>query len=343
MLTKSDFPNTANRVDLEVKFNAAMEAAVNTDHLQLLEIVPTTSSAKEEIFYGDKARLRRMRGERQPQKFNEYKMILTLDEWELTHAPDKKLLDDDQSPQKTLTTEVQNFGNAVASSKEAEFWEFLRNGASISGFDRARFFDFNHRYVTSSGVTISAVAAQSNMNLGGSGLDATTVQLDRQNYAGIRTDQNKPWGGRMTHVAVFDGSQNHKNAMELANSQFTVEASTVKGQMTQNVFKGAFNIITTVYGLGTTEWMSFDLSDPRYKPVKVLSHSVSPGFDNMEFSMLGLESDNGFWRREVAFGVYGRWDYNPGYWQTAYLHGSSNYSFTPADTESQRVMYPNQF
>lgn len=338
MLTGDQYPATI-RVDLDVAFQNGIEGVLDPSFRQLLEVIPTMSTAKQEVFYGDRQRLRRFRAERQPRTVNEYKQLITADEWELTHNVKASVLEDDQSGQ-ILTNRITNFGTEVERSKMKEFWEYFRNGSSIMGFDKARFFDFNHRYVTSSGVTISAVAAQANMHLGGSGLDATTIQIIKRAISNFVSDTNQKLGSRLTHVVVYQDSDNHKNAMELANSQFTVQVATAKGANTVNVFKGSFDIISTQYGLGETEWIALDLSDSNRKPVKVLSH-VKNGFDNEEFSQLDLESDNGFWRRELAYGVYGRWDYNPGYWMTSYLVGTSNYTFTPDDFENQRALYPN--
>lgn len=343
MLTGSDFPSTV-RVDLAIKFSEGLRAKEDPSYLNLIEIVPTTSNSKQEVFYGELARLRRWNsGERKPKDFEEYKQNMTTQRWELTHEVKRDDLNRDQSPQKLLMKKAQDFGHAVALSKQIEFWDYLHNGSSVVGYDKEMFYGFNHRYVNSRGVSNSAVAAQSNMHLGGSQLDATTLQLERQHYTNILTDKNQKFGLRLTDVVVYDGSQNHKVAMELNNSQYTVEASTVKGQFTENVFKGSFNIIPTVYGLGMTEWISFALNIPEMKPVKVLSETVNPGFDNFEFKAIGLEqeSEGSFWRNDVSFGVLGFFDYNPGYWQTSRLHGSSAYVYAVDDLDSQRVSYPN--
>lgn len=331
------FPESL-RVDLDVAYNEAMKPTVNSDWRRLIEVVPTTSSAKVETFYGDKGRLRRMRGERQPQKFNEYKQTITLDEWEMTMTVKRDVLADDPSGSK-LRQMVTDFGTEVASSLEAETWEFLRKGVSITGFDGANLFSESHVYKTSTGVTLGSV--QSNLHRGGSQLDATTLRLTQQAMAQWTTDQGKPLGARVTDVVVRRGSLNAKTARELANSQFTVEASTAKGTMTENIFRGSFNIVEVDYGFGATEWAALDLSAPSRKPIKVLSHSTDAGFDSLEFSQLTEDSENGFWRNEYAFGVYGRFDWNPGYWYTAYLHGASDYTSTDSDLERVRVKYPN--
>jgi hypothetical protein len=340
MMDRSDFPASI-RVDLAIKFNEGFRAKESDAWRQLVEIVPTTSNAKEEVFYGQKPLLRRWRGERQPQKFNEYKMNMTTDQWELTYSWKRKDLNNDQG--KRLMALTMNFANEVALTREIKFWQFLRNGSSIKGFDKANLYDFNHIYTDTSGATYGSV--QSNMHLGGSQLDTTTIQIARQRYAEVETD--KPgikWGLRLTDVAVYDGSINHKNALEIANSQFTVDASTVRGQMTNNVFQGSFNIMTTNYGIGASEWITFSTTEPQFKPVKVLSETVNPGFDSPRFSSIGFdgdESDSSFWRGEISVGVEMNYDYNPGYWFTTFLNGSSSYVFTPVDNEDQRVSYPN--
>lgn len=336
----SDFSQTI-RVDTEIAYSEGLKSASTGDYKQLVEVVPTTSNSKNEVFYGSKNRLRRFRAERQPQKFAEYKMNMTSDGWEMTHVLKKDEINREQDPQKYIMKKARDFGAVVESSKEIEFWEFLRNGSSIKGFDAANLFDFNHRYVDASGVTNTLVAAQQNMHLGGSQIAAITIQLEREHYANLKDDTNKPLGLRLTHVAVVPGSENETRAMEVNNSQFTVE--TTKGQMTTNVFQGSYDILRTYYGIGSSEWFSFALNDSEFKPVKVLSETRNPGFDNFEFEAIGLDSTSeaSFWRNDVALGVKGYFDYNPGYWFTARLHGSSSYTFTPADSESQRVLYPN--
>lgn len=335
MLTQSEFPKSVAK-DLEIAFKEGREIGSDRAYRALIKVVPTTSTVKEEVFYGDKGLLRRFRGERQPQKFNEYKQNMTLDDWEYTISVKRQILDDDQSGG-VLRSKVKNFGQVVESSLDKETWEFLHNGTSIAGFDGRNLYDFFHRYVTSKGEALGVT--QSNMHLGGSQLDATTLQLENQHYAELQSDQGKPLGMKLTHIAVKRGSVNAKNARELSNSQYTVE--TAKQTFTENVFKGSFSLIEFDYGFGASEWISFDLSSADVKPINVLSHAVSPGFDNLEYTQQLEDSSTGFWRNELAFGVFGRFDWNPGDWRTTRLHGSSAYTFTPSDFDAVRTLYPN--
>lgn len=342
-LGQADFPTTLS-IDLEVKFNEGMKSIANQDWRRLIEVVPTDSNGKWEVFYGSNPRMRRFKAERQPQRFAEYKMNMNAERWELTMEYDRSEINRDQSGG-ILLNKISNFVGSVDVDLTQEFMEFLHNGSSIKGFDRANLYDFNHVYVDAKGATNTLVAAQSNMHLGGSQLDATIIQTEQFHYAQIKDDQNRSLGMRLTDVLVIQGSPNAIKARELNNSQFTVEASTVKGTMTENVFKGAFNIIETVYGFGASEWVSFALNNPEMKPVKVLSETRNPGFDSPRFSTVGIdsESDTSFWRGKVALGIEMNFGYNPGYWQTTRLHGSSGYVYTPADLENQRELYPNLF
>lgn len=319
MLEKTQFPASL-RVDLDVAYGEVMTPTVNADYRRLIEIVPTTSNAKEEVFYGDKGRLRIFSGERQPQSFNEYRQNLTLKEWEMTINPKRDVLTDDQSGGK-LRQIVTDFSTEVASSKEAGTWEFAHTLMATPCFDGANFFSQSHVFKTSAGVTLGPV--QSNLELGNSQLDATTLQADMQKMASWLTDAGKPMGARVTDIVVRRGSANSKMAYELANSSFTVEVPTAKGANTINVFKGKFNVIETDYGLTYNEWMLLDLSTPSRKPIKVLSSSVDAGFDNLAFEQLVDGSENAFWRNEFAFGVRGKFGWNPGYWYTALMHGIS--------------------
>jgi len=338
MLTKDNFPASL-RVDLEVAYKEGREeVGSGVNYRNIIKIVPTTSNAKQEVFYGDKGRLRRFRAERQPKAFYEYKQAMTLDDWEYTTSIKRTVLDDDQSGG-VLRNKVKNFGRVIESSLEAETFEFLHNGTSINGFDGKPLFSMFHTYIDSNGVDHGVT--QSNLQLGGSQLDATTLQLEQSHYGELSSDQGKPYGSRLTDIFVKRGSANAKNARELSNSQFTVEASTAKGTMTTNVFNGAFTLNEFDYGFGASEWFSADLSDPETKPVNVLSHTVSPGFDNLEYSQQLEDSYTGFMRNEFMFGVFGRFDWNPGDWRCINLHGSSSYVFTPTDSGSQRVLYPN--
>jgi phage major head subunit gpT-like protein len=337
-IVKSDFPATL-RVDLKVAYKEGREAVVDNGWKSLLEIVPTTSDAKQEVFYGDRGSLRRFRGERQPQTFYEYKALLTLDDWEMTQTVKKQVLDDDQSGG-ILRSKIVNFGRAVEAGLEKEAMDYLRDGASILGFDSMPFFcgtQIRHVYTDSTGATHGT--ATQNWECGISAIDATTIQVMDQHFAGLLSDQNKVLGMQLTDVVVRRGSVNAKNARELANSQFTVEASTVRGTMTQNVFQGYFNIIQTNYGLSLNEWIALALNDPEMKPLKVLSH-VKNGFENLEFTQLLDESESGFWRNEYAFGVFGRFGFNVGDWRTAYLHGASSASAIIAVTDLERQRLP---
>lgn len=337
MITSDNFPKSV-RVDLDIAYKEGREAVSDGAYKQLIEVVPTTSTAKDEVFYGDKGTLRRFRGERKPQQFNEYKQTITLDDWELTRTVKRQVLSDDQSGG-LLRRKVKEFGLEVETSLEAETYEFLHRGVSIKAFDGAMFFATNRTYLDSSGVTHGT--AWSNINTGGSQIVATTLQLAQKHFAGVLSDTNKPLGMRLTHVLVRRGTDNAKSAKEIANSQYTVEVSTVKGSNTVNTLNGAFGVIECDYGIGDTEWVALDLSKPDMLPIKVLSHSIDPGFNNLEFTQLLEDSETGFWRNEFAFGVWGRFDWNPGDPRSAFLHGASNYTETAEDLGSVRVLYPN--
>lgn len=338
-ITASNFPMSL-KADLRVTYEEGRRAASNADWRNLTTIEPTTSNSKIVVFYGDKNRLRRFRGERQPQKFNEYKQVITLDDWEYTETVKRQVLDDDQSGGQ-LKRKVGNFAKAVDTSLQIEAEEYLRKGTSQTCFDTNQYFGRNHVYTDTSGATRGTL--WTNFEVGGSQLDATTVQLEQQHFANLKGDTDKKLGMRLTHVGVANGSINHKTAMELANSQYTIEVSTSKGANTTNVFQGAFGIIPFDYGLGDSEWYGFDLSGPE-KPMMVLNHSVSPGIDNMDYTQLLENSDTGFWRNEFAFGVFGRFDFNPGDPRTARLHGTTTWTSEFAeDLERNRVLEPNSW
>lgn len=333
MLTRDNFPQSL-KTDLKIAYQEGRDAFTGAEYRELIQVVPTTSSAKVEVFYGNKGKLQRFRGERQPKVFNEYKQTLTLDKWELTTTAKREVLDDDQSGG-LLRRKVQDFGNAVERSLKEETERFLRDGVSVLCFDGTPFFNQAHVYTDSSGVTRGT--AWSNWNFGPSQLDATTLQLSEAHFADLKGDDDEILGMRLTHVAVKRGSLNHKAARELSNSQFTVEANTFK----DNIFAGSFGIIPLDYGFASNEWVALDLSQSDMKPIKVLSHSVSAGFDNLEYTQLLEDSDTGFWRDEFAFGVYGRFDWNPGDPRTAYLYGVSGYAVTGTDLERQKVLKAN--
>lgn len=335
MITKDMFPKSLE-IDLEVAYKEGREAVIDKSYEQLIT-VETGIDKKDYVFYGARDRLRRMRGERQPNSFNEYKFTIAMDEWELTRTIKRNVLEDDKTGGKLLD-KIRNFGSDVEKSKMMETWEFLRDGVSHIGWDGKQLFHEFHTYKDSSGVDRGIT--QGNLHTGGSQLDGTTVQLMQQHFSELRNDKNEPFGGMLTHVVVRQGSLNEKSARELANSTTTVEVSTAKGSGTANVFKGAFDIMTTQYGLGASEWMGLDLSGEE-RPVIVFTHSSAPGWNNMEYTQQLKDSYTGFWRNEFAFGVYGRFDFNCGDWRTAYLHGSTSYATTPADLERQILKEPN--
>lgn len=336
MLTRDNFPQSV-KTDLKIAYQEGRDAFTGREYREMVNVVPTTSSAKVQVFYGNKGKLQRFRGERQPKAFNEYKQTMTLDRWELTTTVKREVIDDDQSGG-ILRRKVSEFGNAVERSLKEETERFLRDGVSVMSFDGTPFFGAVHVYTDSQGTTRGTVWG--NVNWGGSQLDATTLQLAEQHFADLKGDNDEILGMQLTHVVVKRGSANHKAAKELSNSQFTVEASTARGSMTENVFRGAFSIIPVDYGFGASEWAALDLSQSDMKPINVLSHTVSAGFDNLEYTQLLEDSDTGFWRDELAFGVYGRFDWNPGDPRTAYLNGSSTYSVS-TDLERQRVLAAN--
>jgi phage major head subunit gpT-like protein len=340
VIARTNFPQTL-KADLEVEYREGRRRAEDPSYKQILDVVRTSADSKRIVFLGGKGRLRRFRGERQPSGFNEYSYIATLDEWEKTIPVQRTVLDDDQSGG-MLKRAVTNFSESIETSLVQETWEALRNGASYKAWDRANFFDFNHAYVNSSGATVSAGSTYSNMNLGGLGVSTSTIADAQRHFSYVlKQDDGSNWGGRLTHVVVARGSDNAINAKEIANSQFTVLGSATRGSNTTNVWQGAFDVVEVDYGIGASEWIALDLSDPNFKPLIMLSHSTSPGYENMEYTQLLEDSETGFWRNEFNFGVYGRFDWNYGDPRTAYLFGVSSYSFTAPDLERQRRQDPN--
>lgn len=317
----------AVRIDLETSFDEGREVGSDGQYRKLLRMETTNGEGQEVVFYGDKGRLRRFKDERQPQNINEYSYLARVKTWEMTHAIRRETVEDDRSG--VLLQKAQNFGTAVEESLDAYTIEFLRLGSSTIGFDKAPLFSESHRYVTSSGATVDSVDAQSNMNLAGLALGATSVQDLREHFANIKSDKDKPMNMRLTDILVKEGSDNQKAALELANSQYTVETSSARGGFTENIYRGSFNVMTTVYSIGASEWFGFDLSDPEMRPIVMLEHA-SAGVNNLEFTAQLEDSHDGFWRNSYAFGVRTRVGWNPGDWRSAYLYGSSNWS--PSET-----------
>lgn len=330
-MTREQFPESL-KADLAVTYAEGRQARANAEWRQLCEIVPTTSSAKREAFYGGKGHLRRFRGERQPNTFYEYHQNITLDDWEMTETVKRQVLDDDQSGG-FLKNKIGNFALAVDIELQRRTEEHLRRGTSYRCFDTNMFFSRNHVYTDSRGNTLGTL--WTNLNTGGSQVDATTVQLMQNHFAKLMDDRDRVLGMKLTHLGVRRGTLNAKAAKELANSQYTIEVATVRGANTNNIFQGAFGIIEFDYGIGDSEWYAFDLSDKSMLPIKILSHSISPGFDNMQYTQLLEESDSGFWRNEFAFGVFGRFDWNPGDPRSAVFNGTTTW-VDPEDDDWER-------
>jgi hypothetical protein len=344
----SDFPLSINRADLEISFHEGIKRVLDADFEMLLTLEESPVDTKRVTFYGDKPNMRIWKGEKQPQNFEEYKLNMFTHPRELTYEWKESELNRETDPAKHIRREVTTMGEAHQRTKQDLFWRCLRNGVSVMGFDKHPLYGPTHRYVNSRGATNSTVSAQSNVHWGGSQLDATTLQLEEEHYVNLRTDKNRQWGLKLTHVLVKQGSANHVSARELANSQYTTAISTAKGQNTVNVFQGAFSILTTNdIEWGASEWASFALNlDSKFRPIVVLSETVNPGWDNPKFVATGLDdmtntSEGRFWRGTVATSIESYWDYNPGYWFTTRLHGSSGYSPTAFDFENQRTKQPN--
>jgi len=262
-----------------------------------------------------------------------------LDEWEKTHTVRRTVLSDDQSGG-FLRRKATNFGSEIEADLDRLTWEHLRNGVSYKSWDRASFFSFEHAYVDSTGNTVSDFTF-ANMNLAGLGVSTNTIQDAQLHYARIKSDQGNVLGKKLTHVVTKRGTDNALAAREIANSTFTVSPNTQKGSGSINVFEGMFTPVEIDYGLGDSEWFALSIDDGNMLPITMLSHSVDPGFGNMQFTILDETSDNGFWRNELAYGLYGRFGWNPGDHRSAFLYGHSSYTFTADDLENQEIGDPN--
>lgn len=332
--------DSALKGDIESAYMTSREKAVNPAFRQFFTVVGTNSDSKQIKFFGRRGKLRRMQGERQGNDRGPvYKMFASLDDWELTKVYSQNDLDDDPTGQFMLT-DASGFANQVEKDLSSETMYALRQGTSRLSFDRVPFYSFSHAYVDEKGVTRGGTT-YSNLNLAALGVSTSTVQVAGEYFANIKDDQGQPDPGKMTHAVARRGSTNAIALREIAKSVTTVESS--KGQGTINAWQGSFEVIEVDEGLGMDEWAAFDLSDDTNKPLIVLSHRKSPGIDNLEFSILGDGSDEKFWRRKVGMGVFGRFDWNPGDWRTAYLFGSSAYTFPAVDLTSQKNIDLNDY
>jgi len=339
-ITKDSFPQTANRVDLAVAFREGRSVVPDTSYKMLLMSENSNSNAKEVVFYGSKGRLRRFRGERQSQSFEEYKYFARLDDWEMTHDFSRNLIADDQSGG-LLERKIRSFGTDIENSLEEETLVYLRQGVSKLGFDKANLFDFSHAYVNSSGVTVTDFT-QSNMDLSNIGITTNSIEAAQFHFANLKDDKGKQFKGKMTHAMVRRGSQNAFRAKEIVNSTFA--PSPTVNDNTINVLAD-FSVIEVDYGIGVSEWIALDLSSSENLPILALEHASAPGMNNMEFTALTDPGDTEqtYRTNNYSVGVYGRFDWNVGDWRSAYLFGSSSTVVPTAgpDFESQQYGDPN--
>lgn len=312
------------KADIEVAYREKRLKPADQVYRQIMQVVPTRSDSKAIYWEGARGRLRRFRAERQPSGSGAiYKSFAILDEWEHTKVYKKKELDDNPNGERFIT-DAGGFAQIIDRSLYLETVEALRAGVSRYSYDRAQFFSFNHAFVDEKGITRGD--GWSNMNLAGQGITVSTIQTAQEYFSTFVDDTGENDAGVMTHVMVRRGSQNAINAKLLANSASSLDVNVNQGVV--NPYAGAFEVLEVEAGIGMNEWVALDLSDPTNLPLVLLNHSVSPGIDNMEFSVLDESSESGFWRREVGFGVYGRFDWNPGDPRTAYLFGATTYSFS---------------
>lgn len=256
---------------------------------QIAMRVPSTSRSETYAWLGSLPRMRKMEGERIPEKLKTYSYSLVNEEYESSIEVKRADIKDDQTGQYgPLARSIGESARLYAD--ERVFGTLLPNGFTELCYDGQYFFDTDHPLAD--GTTQSNKLALD--------LDATNFATAVKMLEQMKDDKGRPFNKQLDLLLVV-GAGNRSTAEALIDLQYTT------GGMSNINYKKAKLLVNP--------WISDDDSWFLINTAGVVKPFVVQEREFIPFEALEDDSEKAFWNKKYFYGTYWRGNFGYGLYQ----------------------------
>ena len=267
--------------------------AVPTYFQDVAMIVNSTAHQENYAWIGQAPQMREFGAERIPKGLSDFGFSIINKEFESSIRVKRTALEDDQTGQ--IRIRVEAMADKAAKYKDRLVFGLLELGISSACYDGANFFSASH-----------------SEGLSGTQSNYATVALSAAQYGVVRAammqfkdDSGDLCGITPSHLVVPPALE--ATARAILNADFISDGTTT----VSNVWKGSAQLIVVPYLTDTNDWYLMDLTAP-VKPIILQIRN------DVEFSALERDSEQGFMRRDYLYGIYMRCNVGYGDWRYAF-------------------------
>jgi len=295
-LVRSDLTNLL-KAGMKKEFFKAFES----EETAYKAIVTETSSDKNQEVYpflGSSPTISEWKDERKPVGMTEYSKTIVNYDWEGSLGVETNAIDDEQYGQ--IKLRVQDLGGQFARFYDELVFSLVRmgnstsatagtilEGKSITAYDGKAMFANDHSEGDSGTIDNYGTTAFGSNELKAIITAMMKFKNDKGRYAGITPNL----------LAVSPDVK--WDAMEKLNSVYYPEEGTTTSKMSNNVLKGALDLIVSPWLTDTNDYFVFDTTKA-IKPI-ILQTRKTP-----EFTALDTGTESLFMRKRIFYGVDAR-------------------------------------
>ncbi|MGD2109329.1 MAG: Mu-like prophage major head subunit gpT family protein [Phycisphaerae bacterium] len=284
-------------------FERYTEVRKQTVYEELSTRLPSTTKKESYGFLGSVPPMREWGTGRLVQGIYAETYDVTNAKYELTLEVDRDEIDDDQTGQ--IMIRVREMAQRAAHHKDAEIARLLVNGATAGyhSYDGVPFFGSTHPIRKTGGTQdndLTAAIVDKDACTAAEFRSALTQGIVA--LLGFKDDQNEPMSmGATGLVCVVPPNM-------LIPASEAVNASIISS--TDNVLKGAARVLSFSHLTATDAWYLLK-TDVSVRPF------IFQDRQDVEFTALERDTDEGFKRDKYLYGVRARYRMTYGYWQYA--------------------------
>lgn len=248
--------------------------------------VPSTARSEDYAWFGSLPRMRKMRGERVPQKLKDYGYTIVNEEYEDSIEVKRADIKDDQTGK--FGPLARSIGEAVKMfPDELIFGTLLPNGFTNLAYDGQFFFDVDHPIGDTGSVQSNKLTAA---------LSATTYNQARGMLRRMTDDFGTPINQNPTLLLVIP-PELEGTAKQILKAETLANGAT-------NVDFNTADYLVSPWLTDTDNWYLFDTSG-------VILPFVVQEREFIPFESLEDDSESSWWRKVHYYGTY--WRGNAGY------------------------------
>ena len=277
----------------------------------LVVTVPSAANEEKYGWLGTAPILREWKDERMPKGFLDQDFTIVNKHYEGSVRVDGDTLEDDQTNQ--INMRVADMGDKTRRHPDSLLNTLITDAESTACYDGQFFFDTDHSEGSSGtldndlGVSVSDTSAVTVAEF------KTIIDAAITALLGFKDDQGEPyleeWNLDASNLLCMVPRQMRQVALE------TVGAELISN--TTNVYRNQCRIIVNPRFASTTKVYFFYVGAPM-KPFIFQQRGFNDG-QTMRVGMLGADSQDGFMRNSLVFGVDTRYNMGYGLWQYAVL------------------------